>query len=281
MIAFTTLFGAVLFSGCGGGSQSESEGDSGGESGSSGGSGTVEVRANGEDFVRQGFVTKDGWNMTFDNVYVTLSDVTAYQSDPAYNPDEGEDIEASEEAELDGTHTVDLAEGGGDAETIPVASVDGASAGLYNALSWEMVPAESGPAEGSSVLVVGTAERDGETVAFTLPVEDEFEYRCGEFVGDERKGVLEDGGTADLEATFHFDHIFGDADAQADDDLNTGAIGFDPLAGVAQDGTLDMSLDELESELSAEDYELLEAELPTLGHTGEGHCLETNSGSLG
>lgn len=273
----------IMLAGCGASSQEGSESNpeqgTGGETGN--GTGEVQVRANGEDFVRQGFATKDGWRIAFDNVYVTLSEVTAYQSDPPYNPDESEEIEASEEAALEGVHTVDLAEGGENAETIEVGTVKGASEGLYNALSWRMVPAESGPAEGSSVMLVGAAEKDGESIDFTIPLSEEYDYSCGEFVGDERKGVLEAGGTADLEATFHFDHLFGDGDAPPDDPINTSAVGFDPLADLAEEGELEASPEDLESGLSTEDYELLEAELPTLGHTGEGHCLEANSGATG
>ncbi|MGH3089104.1 MAG: DUF4382 domain-containing protein [Rubrobacteraceae bacterium] len=247
----------------------------------SSGAGTLEVRANGEDFVREGFETKDGWEMSFDHVYVTLFDITAYQSDPPYDPDRGEEVEAGEEVVLEGPYTVDLAEGGADAATIEVGTVEGAPEGLYNALSWRMAEAETGPTEGASVMVIGTARKDGESIDFILPVNEEYDYICGEFVGDERKGVLEDGGAAYLEATFHFDHIFGDGEAPPDDDINTGAIGFEPFAELAGDGSLEADLQELELELSPEDHELLEAELPTLGHTGEGHCLETNSGATG
>ena len=49
--------------------------------GSGGEGGTLQINANGEDFVRQGFVSKDGWSITFDHVYITLADITAYQTD--------------------------------------------------------------------------------------------------------------------------------------------------------------------------------------------------------
>ncbi|AHY47925.1 Hypothetical Protein RradSPS_2642 [Rubrobacter radiotolerans] len=245
------------------------------------GSGELQVRANGEDFVREGFTTKDGWEIAFDNVYVTFAEVTAYQSDPPYAPDSGEEIQASETVEFPGTHTVDLAAGGPEAEPVEVGTVEEAPAGIYNALSWRNVPAESGPAEGASILLVGTAERNGESVDFTIPVEREYEYLCGEFVGEERKGVVEDGEVADLEATFHFDHVFGDAEVPAEDEINTAAVGFDPFAALAENGTLDLSAEELEAGMSGEDYRLFSDELPTLGHTGEGHCLETTSGATG
>lgn len=51
--------------------------------------GSLVIRANGEDFVREGFVTKDGWEVSFDHVYVTLAEVTAYQSDPAFDAEAG------------------------------------------------------------------------------------------------------------------------------------------------------------------------------------------------
>jgi len=85
--------------------------------------GTLQFHANGEDFVRQGFVSKDGWRITFDHVYVTLAEITGYQTDPPYDPHEGSGIEAKVKAALDGVHTIDLAEGGEDAPPIAVGEV--------------------------------------------------------------------------------------------------------------------------------------------------------------
>ncbi len=234
--------------------------------------GTLQFHANGEDFVRQGFVSKDGWAITFDNVYITLADVTAYQSDPPYDPHAGSDVQAKVKVGLAGTHTVDLAEGGEDAPPILVGEVQDAAAGQYNAISWKMARATSGPASGYCLVVVGTAEKEGQTVNFTLRVEPEYTYTCGEYVGDERKGILQEDGMADLEMTFHFDHIFGDAETPLDDELNVGAPGFEPFAGVAEGGTLDIDMAGLQAKLSAEDYQMLVDILPTLGHVGEGHC---------
>jgi len=50
----------------------------------SGATGNLKFYANGEDFVRQGFVSKDGWAITFDHVYINLSDIAAYQTEPPY-----------------------------------------------------------------------------------------------------------------------------------------------------------------------------------------------------
>lgn len=236
--------------------------------------GQLEVRANGEDFVRQGFETKDGWQVSFDHVYVTLAEVTAYQSDPAFDAEKGGKPQAETTVSLDGPITVDLAAGDETAEPVLVETLE-APAGRYNALSWKMVPAPEGDAEGYPLMLVGQATKADQTVDFTLQIDPTLGFVCGDYVGDERKGILTANETAEVEATFHFDHLFGDGGAPADDEINTGALGFDPLAALAQDGTLVANMDTLESGLSAEEYQTLMNILPSLGHVGEGHCEET------
>jgi len=258
VLALTALFVvSIVLVGCAGGGEAM---------------GTLQFHANGEDFVRQGFVSKDGWSINFDHMYITLADVAAYQTDPPYDPHTSGYIDADVEVGLAGVYTIDLAEGGEDADPILVGQVEDADVGHYNAISWEMVKATSGPAAGYSLVIIGAAEKDGQSVDFTISVEAEYGYSCGEYVGDERKGIVADGGTADVEMTFHFDHIFGDIEAPMDDHLNVGAIGFDPFADIAEDGELDVDMAGLQDKLSAEDYQILVDTLPTLGHVGEGHC---------
>lgn len=244
------------------------------------GSGALTLVANGEDFVRQGFVSKDGWSIQFEHLYVTLADVMAYQSPEPYDAATGEAVEGASVGSA-GPTTLDLAEGDENADPIVVEAVADAPAGQYNAMSWRMTPATEGDAAGATVMLVGSAEKEGTVVNFTIRDATEYAYTCGEFVGDERKGILSADGEANVEATFHFDHVFGDADAPADDALNVGALGFDPLAALAQDGQLETSVSELEAQLSAEDYAKLTGTLATLGHVGEGHCYEATGGYTG
>lgn len=234
--------------------------------------GRLTIHANGEDFVRQGFTSKDGWQIQFDHVYVTLAEITAYQTDPPYDPHDGGQISAQTSAKLDGVHNVDLAEGGDEADPILVGEIPDAPAGHYNAISWEMTTPDSGPAAGYPLAIVGQAEKDGRSIDFSIKVEREYHYACGEYVGDERKGILAEDGSAELEMTFHFDHIFGDAGAPPDDDLNRSAPGFEPFAAASTGDTLDMDLAQLERALTPEQYQMLIDILPTLGHVGEGHC---------
>lgn len=219
-----------------------------------GATGKLQFYANGEDFVRQGFVSKDGWSISFDHVYITLSDITAYQTSPPYDPNSGNDIDGKVTVTLDEAYTVDLAEGGEDAPPILVDEVSDVPVGHYNAISWKMAKAISGPAAGHSLVVIGTAEKDGQSLDFTINIDEECEYQGGEYVGDARKGILEKGGTADLEMTFHFDHIFGDAELPPDDELNLAAVGFQPFADGAEAASI-LNMTEMH-----------------LGHVGEGHC---------
>ncbi|MGK7924605.1 MAG: DUF4382 domain-containing protein [Spirulina sp.] len=234
--------------------------------------GTLNLVANGEDFVRQGFVTKDGWEIEFARVYVTLADVTAYQTELPYESALGKEIEAIAEVTLlTEPKTVDLAEGDENADPILVSSAK-APEGTYNALTWQVVKAEDGEAAGSAIALQGTAKKDGKMINFNLNFAKELAYICGEFIGDKSKGSLKKESFAELETTFHFDHIFGDSGESPDDDINTWAVGFDPLAALAREGTVTVTLESLRTELDEETYRKLEEAIIGLGHVGEGHC---------
>ncbi|NER27475.1 MAG: DUF4382 domain-containing protein, partial [Symploca sp. SIO1C4] len=157
-------------------------------------------------------------------------------------------------------------------ESILVAEVANAPTGQYNALSWKMVKAQQGSAIGQTLVMDGIAQKDGQKIEFVVKLDQEIEYRCGEFVGDERKGILLTDDMAQLELTFHFDHLFGDRNAPADDEINTGALGFDALIALAKDQKLEVDGAQLKSGLSAKKYKQLEDIISSLGHVGEGHC---------
>ena len=236
--------------------------------------GSLTLVANGEDFVRQGFISKDGWQIQFNHVYVTLNQVVAYQTETPFNSEQNRKIQTKEKVILlNNPKTIDLAEGDLDADPIVVAEVK-APPGIYNALSWKLAKAEEGPAETQTILFQGIASKNGQTVDFLIGFNQKLEYVCGEFVGEGRKGILQEKAKAELETTFHFDHIFGNGQLAADDDLNSGALGFAPLAALAKNGRLEIDLPTLKQRLTPEKYHLLETAILGLGHVGEGHCQE-------
>ena len=60
------------------------------------GTGTLQFQANGEELAIKGFkapkLTKDGWTLKFSNIYISVADVTAWQSVPSYNAEKGGEI---------------------------------------------------------------------------------------------------------------------------------------------------------------------------------------------
>ncbi|MGB3402901.1 MAG: DUF4382 domain-containing protein [Microcoleaceae cyanobacterium] len=273
---FVLLF-AIALSGCQTSDSLTSEPQSSEAEVSASGTGTLQLRANGEDFIRQGFVSKDGWQIEFDHAYVNLVEAKAYQTEPPFNPEAGDSLQASQTVELIDAKTVDLAAGDENAETILVSEIV-VPAGHYNALSWKMTPAESGVISGQVIVLQGTAIKDNQTIPFTLNIDQPLEFTCGDFVGDARKGILQPDETTDIEATFHFDHLFGDGEAEPTDEINTGALGFEPIATLAENGTVEADWQTLTTQLSAEEVEKLNEILPSLGHVGEGHCEESQLG---
>ena len=240
------------------------------------GSATLNLVANGEDFVRQGFVTKDGWTMSFDRLEVNLNDVTAYQMDGVFEPTEADAIDTLEYQEkvslLDTPKVVDLAEGEADAEPIMVADTE-VTPGFYNAVAWEIDTAEDNSSlAGKTMILQGTATKDERVVNFDISLNRPIKYLCGEYVGDERKGMVEADSPGELETTFHFDHVFGDSETSADDALNVDALGFEPLAKLASNDSLTVDDATLTQQLSPEDQEKLTKAVIGLGHVGEGHC---------
>ena len=262
-VLFTFLLAVLAGCGSGGTGEQVEQGENK--------TGILQFTANGEDFVRQGFTSKDGWDVSFDHVYVNLADVTAYQADSPYDTHTGGEVQAETKVIIPGEHTVDLAAGDQNASPILVSEKE-VPTGHYNAISWQMLKASEGPAQGYSLVVAGKAIKNGKTVNFTLKNEKEYKYTGGEFIGDQRKGIVQEGKIADLEMTFHFDHVFGDAGTPADDELNVGAPGFQPFAGLAADGNVEIDMAGLKEKLAPEDYQKLETMLTTLGHVGEGHC---------
>ena len=239
--------------------------------------GKLTLVANGEDFVRKGFTSKDGWQINFDRVYINISEATAYSTNSSFEPQKGDtksDIEYQDKVNLVNTaQTIDLAAGDESAPAIPITQADVAP-NFYNALTWKLSTApDNSPAAGSTIALQGQASKNGQTIDFKLGFNQPIEYICGEFVGDERLGIVEATNPGKVEATLHFDHIFGDLDTPPEDALNQDALGFQPFAQLASNGTLELDENSLSSQLSSSQYQQLNDAVIGLGHVGEGHCV--------
>ena len=242
--------------------------------------GTLNLVANGEDFVRQGFVTKDGWSISFDRLDVNLAEVTAYQMDATFKPTEKATLESLKYQEkvslVDTPQIIDLAKGEADAEPITVSNME-VTPGFYNAVAWKIETAgANSPLAGKTMVLQGTASKDNQTVDFDLSLNRPIEYLCGQYVGDERKGIVKGGEIGEVETTFHFDHIFGDGEASPDEAINVDALGFAPLVQLAKGDRLVLDDAALSRQLSPENQKKLTKAVIGLGHVGEGHCAVIN-----
>ena len=247
--------------------------------------GTLVFTANGEDFVREGFVSEDGWAIEFERVNINVFGPTAYQviEEPQLIPALRHGGHPHEEIPEGAAH-VSLA---GDLflslkqPTFELGQIADAPIGNYNRLAFTVRPA---PADaqgleqehlGSSIVLQGTASLADETIAFSIRFDEEMAYSaCGP---NGEAGVLAEGGRAEAQLTFHFDHIFGDqeegpADPEDPETVNQVAIGFGPFADLAETGQLDVDQQALGERMTGATYlQLIEA-VRTLGHSGEGHC---------
>lgn len=259
---------SIVLVGCSGNSNSSTTPDQIDE-------GTLKLVVNGEDFVRNGFVTKDDWQINFERVAVNVGNVMAYQTESTFDPENTENTENIEYQEtvtiLDEAKTVDLTENAEAGEPVAVEQVQ-AVPGSYNALSWELIPSNETGLENQTIVMQGKATKDGETVNFNLGFSLPVTYLCGEFVGDMRKGIVKQDAPAEVEMTLHFDHVFGDAGTPMTEAINQDALGFQPLAELAQAGELTADWQTLQQQLSPENQEILTKAIIGLGHVGEGHC---------
>jgi len=228
--------------------------------------GSIVFTANGEDFVRRGFVDKQGWSILFDKLFVNIVDPTAYVPD------------GDEQVLLEGAHWVDLAEGDAEAEPVVLGTLGEVPPANYQSLRFALMRTAAGRYPGSSIVMIGSAEREGVKVPFTIRLDEEmvFDGREG-YVGEELKGLLQPGSTTEVEMTFHFDHVFGDKQADAEDHINSGSVGFDFFYAFAEQGVVDVCQADLRG---AAGYRTLVHALWTLGHLGEGHCRVSQQSSI-
>lgn len=237
--------------------------------------GHLNLTANGESFVQDGLISRDGWAIAFDHVYVTVSDVVASQHQVAGA--KTDDVEPLMVAFASSPLTIDLVTPKGEPRGVLVERQQG-PAGYYNTLDWSMAPSIGADATSKQpgLRLLGRATKDDQTIEFDLSLEPAYRYTCGAFVGDTRKGVVPEDGSGEVEITLHIDHLFGDGTLPADDLVNQESLGVDPFVAIAQTPQLVLDRDALKTYLSAPDYNKLTNALLGIGHVGEGHCTATH-----
>lgn len=218
---------------------------------------------NGETFAQEGMVSKDDWQISFQEIAVTLGSVTALGEAA---PDEGGDevLEASwplKEGEAAKEFvTVTLHEGPAQlgAQEVPV--------GNYNQVKWQWGGSEA------AIAMKGTAVKGDQTIEFDMALPGTFQVACGDYVGDERKGIVTADSEGEVELTLHLDHLFGDGESPPSAEINTKSLGFDPFAATAEEGKLSLAAADADTWATPQLRQLLQEVLMSMPHVGEGHC---------
>ena len=224
--------------------------------------GAMSFTMNGEDFVRQGFTDKGGWKISFQHLYVVTEDPTAYSPDTTLEP-----------VVLKGQYIADLT-GQNLAYPVTIGSLRNVKAGNYQSLKFKIRRAKEGPFKGFSILMLGHAQRGKEKIHFRIALDEEMDYDGKEgYVGEKVKGLLSPGGLTEVEMTFHFDHIFGDKNAEPESHVNRGAVGFDFFKRYSRKGQVNVTQQDLKKSPL---FKVFVRSLWNLGHLGEGHCSCTN-----
>lgn len=244
--------------------------------------GNLILVANGESFVRDGFITKDAWKIEFNKLTVSVGNVIAYQTETGFDPDQNQIIDSKLAIPLTKEiKVIDLIPASKPKNSISpsLTSKDltivkkiAVPVGSYRAISWEMAPKNDFGGETETIFLQGNATKNGKKINFELGFLLPIKYICGEFIGEERKGIVAKDKLTELEMTFHFDHLFGDSNISVDDALNQEALGFEPLAKLASAGSLKLDWQTLQQKLEPSDLEILTKAIAGLGHVGEGHC---------
>ncbi len=221
--------------------------------------GELVFSANGEEFVAKGFTDKDGWKISFKKVLVNISDVKVKSKDN------------SKTVSLPGEHPVDFKSNA--SAYLKVGSVKKVKATEYRSLTWSIVAAKQGDYKGYSLVLIGTATKDKRSINFEIKLNEELMWNAKEgYSGDKIKGIVKPDKSGEVEMTFHFDHIFGDANSGADTHVNKGAVGFNYFLQFAKNSVLKVDQQTLKEKTKPEDYKKFIISVHGLGHSGEGHA---------
>lgn len=221
--------------------------------------GNLLFTANGEEFIVNGLVSKEGWKIDFENVLVNIDAPEAYNNDSS-----------ALRATLKGDHLVDLKRGTAENPVVSVGIVSNLQTGNYQSLKFSLKKIKKGENEGFSIIMKGKASKEGKNIPFVIKLNEELTFDGKEgYVGDSLKGLLKKRETADVEMTFHFDHIFGNIESGAADHVNSKSPGFQIFLDYAEEGGINVNQNQMKENPL---YNNLISGIETLGHLGEGHC---------
>jgi hypothetical protein len=199
-----------------------------------------------DELLQQGFTSKDFWQIRFEHLYITFDG-------------KGRTIDLSDGDEPLGTILSQWQ--GNETSTNQEGNATKAKSGQ---LSGRIIKATSGPSQGYGIYFQGKAYRESNRVSFTLKFEQDFRVKCSAPGAAKSK--------SDAALSLRLENLFGDARLPATGNVNQTALGFDPLAELAEKETLVIDMATLRQRLSPESFATLEKQLGQLIYLGDQSC---------
>jgi hypothetical protein len=199
-----------------------------------------------DELLQQGFTSKDFWQIRFEHLYITFDG-------------KGRTIDLSDGDEPLGTILSQWQ--GNEAKGNQEGDAAKAKSGQ---LSGRIIKATSGPSQGYGIYFQGKAYRESNRVSFTLKFEQDFRVKCSAPGAAKSK--------SDAALSLRLENLFGDARLPAEGKVNQAALGFDPLAELAEKETLVIDMATLRQRLSPESFANLEKQLGQLIYLGNQPC---------
>ena len=233
----------------------------------------LDVMVNGEAFAEAGMLSKDGWQISFDEVTVTVGEITVSGA-PSDGGGDGVDVPWTLG---EGAETAEAAEGEGETPPgfVAVSLQEGpvklgpqpVPVGTYSQVKWRW-----GTDSTAAIALKGTAVQGDQSIPFDLQLPGSFQAICGDYVGEERKGVVTADSGGEVELTLHLDHLFGDGEAAPNDEINTQSFGFNAFAETASEQGVVVTPATWDAWGTPALRQSLQDVLLSMPHVGEGHC---------
>ena len=237
------------------------------------------------DAIREGLLSKDGWQLSFEHFYVNFygpiavqiveEEVKGGEIIPLHPGHPHNDIpEGSAYEALTGDFFVDLSAG---QTPIDIGMIEGVAVGNYNRLYFSIRTAQEDSRDlisdylGYSIVMIGVAKKDGQSLPFVIYLVNAFSfYECPV---ETPEGVVGDGDAAHIRISLRIEHVFGDGRYGSEEGtVNPGAAGFQPFADLAVDGAVDITQSEFAYDMDRDTYDALIAALKSMGYSSGGAC---------
>ncbi|MDV2998657.1 MAG: hypothetical protein N5P05_000263 [Chroococcopsis gigantea SAG 12.99] len=198
----------------------------------------VSLTIEADNTIKNGLTSKDGWKLQFHHLYVTIAKMK-----PAANMSYEKNH---------GNNTITLVE-------VPT---------TIDIISPRTPSLKSSENKTHAVIINGVATKDDRRIEFTLSFDRERDYICDRLT--KGNNYLAPQPPQQIDTSLGFERLFGNAERAASDTINQNAIGFQPLANLSRNQSLNLD------EASLKTYLPLTQNLTNVNNISDNNCNLVN-----